>query len=71
MRLRVISGADVEQVRIALGDDDYRVAGQAHLMNLPVRISGRLESRGGFRRLTGARGVVPLPTGEAEAEEPS
>ncbi|MFF9479124.1 hypothetical protein [Streptomyces sp. NPDC014733] len=71
VRLRVITGADVEQVRVALGDDDYRVAGQAHLMNLPVRISGRLESRGGFRRLTGARGVVPLPTGDPEPGEPS
>ncbi|MCK7627904.1 hypothetical protein MUU72_33265 [Streptomyces sp. RS10V-4] len=68
VRLRVLAGADVGQVRIALGAEDYRTAGHAHLAGLPVRISGRLESRGGFRRITGAREVTPVPSDPADRD---
>lgn len=68
VRLRVISGADVLQVRVALGEEDYRIAGHAHLVGLPVRVSGRLESRGGFRRITGGRDVTPVQVDEAERD---
>ncbi|MFG2192238.1 hypothetical protein [Streptomyces sp. NPDC048639] len=68
VRLRVLAGADVPQVRVALDEDAYRIAGHAHLVGLPVRVSGRLESRGGFRRLTGAEGVMPVQVDEAERD---
>ncbi|AZM45012.1 hypothetical protein DMB38_03470 [Streptomyces sp. WAC 06738] len=68
VRLRVLAGADVTEVRTSLGEEAYRVAGQAHLAGVPVRLSGMLESRGGFRRLTGASGVRPVPVTDAEAE---
>lgn len=68
VRLRVLAGAAVTQVRVALEEDDYRIAGQAHLLGLPVRISGRLESGGGFRRITGARGVTPVRVDDAERD---
>ncbi|MEV4231656.1 hypothetical protein AB0J81_32170, partial [Streptomyces bobili] len=59
---------DVPHVRLTLDEDDYRIAGQAHLVGLPVRVQGRLERRGGFRRLTGARGVVPVQVDDAERD---
>ncbi|MFJ9410112.1 hypothetical protein [Streptomyces sp. NPDC101393] len=68
VRLRVITGADVVQVRVALGEEDYRIAGHAHLVGLPIRVSGRLESRGGFRRITGGRDVTPVQVDEAERD---
>ncbi|MGI5467707.1 hypothetical protein [Streptomyces sp. CA-132043] len=68
VRLRVLAGADVAQVRVALGEEDYRIAGHAHLLGLPVRVTGRLESRGGFRRITGARDVTPVQVDEAERD---
>ncbi|MHC3471646.1 hypothetical protein ACYF6T_23530 [Streptomyces sp. 7R007] len=68
VRLRVIAGAEVPHVRLTLDEEDYRIAGQAHLVGLPVRVQGRLESRGGFRRLTGASGVVPVQVDEAERD---
>ncbi|MFI9310045.1 hypothetical protein [Streptomyces triculaminicus] len=68
VRLRVLEGADVPQVRATLTDDDYRAAGHAHLAGLPVRVSGRLESRGGFRRLADAHSVTPVPADEAERD---
>ncbi|WP_030787115.1 hypothetical protein [Streptomyces sp. NRRL S-920] len=68
VRLRVIAGAEVPQVRMALDEDSYRVAGHAHLVGLPIRVHGRLESRGGFRRLTGATGVVPVQVDEADRD---
>ncbi|MBC2868927.1 hypothetical protein H1R13_29395 [Streptomyces mexicanus] len=67
-RLRVIAGADVPYVRVTLREEDYRVAGHAHLVGLPVRVLGRLESRGGFRRLTGACEVVPVPVDDEERD---
>ncbi|MGV9704018.1 hypothetical protein [Streptomyces sp. NPDC003483] len=67
-RLRVIAGAEVPYVRVTLGEEDYRIAGQAHLVGLPVRVHGRLESRGGFRRLTDATGVAPVQVDEAERD---
>ncbi|USQ87247.1 hypothetical protein NFX46_28115 [Streptomyces phaeoluteigriseus] len=68
VRLRVIAGVEVPHVRLTLGEEDYRIAGQAHLVGLPVRVQGRLESRGGFRRLTGARDVVPVQVDDAERD---
>jgi hypothetical protein len=68
VRLRVLAGADVPHVRITLDEEAYRIAGHAHLVGLPVRVQGRLESRGGFRRLTGAHGVVPVQVDDAERD---
>ncbi|MBD0419577.1 hypothetical protein H0H10_10445 [Streptomyces sp. TRM S81-3] len=68
VRLRVLAGAEVPHVRITLDEESYRIAGHAHLVGLPVRVHGRLESRGGFRRLTGAREVVPVQVDEAERD---
>ncbi|MFF3290159.1 hypothetical protein [Streptomyces sp. NPDC003023] len=68
VRLRVLAGADVPHVRVALDEDAYRAAGHAHLVGVPIRVAGRLESRGGFRRLTDASGVVPVPVDEAERD---
>ncbi|MDQ8703189.1 hypothetical protein RCO28_11925 [Streptomyces sp. LHD-70] len=68
VRLRVIAGADVPHVRMSLDEEAYRIAGHAHLVGLPVRVHGRLESRGGFRRLTGASDVVPVQVDEAERD---
>lgn len=68
IRLRVIAGAEIPQVRITLDEEDYRIAGHAHLVGLPVRLHGQLESRGGFRRLTGACGVAPVQVEEAERD---
>ncbi|MGW4492188.1 hypothetical protein [Streptomyces sp. NPDC004376] len=68
VRLRVLTGAEVAHLRLTLGEEDYRIAGYAHLVGLPVRVHGRLERRGGFRRLTGATGVVPVQVDEAERD---
>lgn len=68
VRLRVLAGAEVPHVRVALDEDSYRTAGHAHLVGLPIRVAGRLESRGGFRRLTDASGVTPVAVDEAERD---
>ncbi|MFD4634917.1 hypothetical protein ACFVYR_29360 [Streptomyces sp. NPDC058284] len=68
VRIRVIAGADVPHVRMTLDEEAYRIAGHAHLVGLPIRVHGRLESRGGFRRLTGASGVVPVQVDDAERD---
>ncbi|MYZ09916.1 hypothetical protein GT028_21430 [Streptomyces sp. SID2999] len=68
VRLRVLAGAEVPHLRLTLGEEDYRIAGHAHLVGLPVRVRGRLERRGGFRRLTGATGVVPVRVDETERD---
>ncbi|MFF3965254.1 hypothetical protein ACFYZI_27245 [Streptomyces griseorubiginosus] len=68
VRLRVIAGAEIPHLRLTLDEEAYRIAGQAHLVGLPVRVHGRLESRGGFRRLTGATDVVPVQVDEAERD---
>ncbi|MGI5199503.1 hypothetical protein ACQEVY_38715 [Streptomyces sp. CA-288835] len=68
VRLRVIAGAEIPHVRMTLDEEAYRIAGHAHLLGLPVRVHGRLESRGGFRRLTGASGVAPVQVDEAERD---
>ncbi|WP_107416895.1 MULTISPECIES: hypothetical protein [unclassified Streptomyces] len=68
VRLRVLAGADVAHLRVTLDEDGYRTAVRAHLAGLPLRVSGRLESRGGFRRLTGAHGVAPVQVDAAERE---
>ncbi|MET8825381.1 hypothetical protein ABZX40_00690 [Streptomyces sp. NPDC004610] len=69
VRLRVLAGADIPHVRLTLDEEDYRIAGHAHLVGLPIRVHGRLESRGGFRRLTGAGGVVPVQVDEEERDQ--
>ncbi|MEV5439718.1 hypothetical protein AB0K80_27455 [Streptomyces sp. NPDC052682] len=68
VRLRVLAGAEVPYLRITLDEEAYRIAGHAHLAGLPVRVQGRLDSRGGFRRLTGAHGVVPVQVDDAERD---
>lgn len=68
VRLRVIAGAEVPHIRLTLDEESYRIAGHAHLVGLPVRVHGRLESRGGFRKITGASGVVPVQVDEAERD---
>ncbi|MDN3295322.1 hypothetical protein QWM81_14925 [Streptomyces ficellus] len=68
VRLRVLAGAEVPHVRVALDEEAYRTAGHAHLAGLPIQVAGRLESRGGFRRLTDASGVVPVQVDEAERD---
>ncbi|CAL9573478.1 hypothetical protein SUDANB6_04919 [Streptomyces sp. enrichment culture] len=68
VRLRVLAGAEVPHVRMTLDEEAYRIAGHAHLVGLPVRVHGRLESRGGFRRLTGASGVAPVQVDDAERD---
>jgi threonyl-tRNA synthetase len=70
VRLRVPAGAEVPHVRLELDEEAYRIAGQAHLVGLPVRVEGRLESRGGFRRLTRTTQVVPVRVDEAERGRP-
>ncbi|MEV7286637.1 hypothetical protein AB0O01_19035 [Streptomyces sp. NPDC093252] len=69
VRLRVLAGAEIPHVRLTLDEEDYRIAGHAHLVGLPIRVHGRLESRGGFRRLTGAGGVVPVQVDEEERDQ--
>lgn len=68
VRLRVLAGAEVAHVRIELDEEAYRIAGHAHLVGLPLRVEGRLENRGGFRRLTGASQVAPVQVDEAERD---
>ncbi|WP_018570245.1 hypothetical protein [Streptomyces sp. PsTaAH-124] len=67
-RLRVLAGAEVPYVRVVLAEEDYRTAGHAHLAGLPVRMRGRLESRGGFRQVTGACEVVPVRVDDEERD---
>lgn len=71
VRLRVLAGADVSEVRTSLDEDAYGVACRAHLAGVPVRLTGRLESRGGFRRLTGASDVRPAPVEDADRDRPA
>ncbi|MDQ0797467.1 hypothetical protein [Streptomyces sp. B1I3] len=68
VRLRVLAGAEVGHVRMELDEEAYRIAGHAHLVGLPLRVEGRLENRGGFRRLTGASQVAPVQVDEAERD---
>ncbi|MEV4443820.1 hypothetical protein AB0K09_33555, partial [Streptomyces sp. NPDC049577] len=68
IRLRVLSGADIPEARATLGEDDYRTAGHAHLLGLPVTLDGRLESGDGFRRLADAGHVAPVQVDEAERD---
>ncbi len=68
VRLRVLSGADVDEVRVKLPDAEYRVAVAAHLDGTPVRLRGRLERKGGFRRVAGARDLTPVELDDAERE---
>ncbi|GAA2979510.1 hypothetical protein [Streptomyces fulvorobeus] len=68
VRLRVLAGAEVAHVRMELDEEAYRIAGQAHLVGLPIRVEGRLESRGGFRRLSGASQVAPVQVDETERD---
>lgn len=64
----MLAGAEVPHVRLELDEEAYRIAGHAHLVGLPVRVAGRLESRGGFRRLTRTSQVVPVQVDDAERD---
>ncbi|MGP3974723.1 hypothetical protein ACTWQF_12120 [Streptomyces sp. 8N114] len=68
VRLDVLAGTEVTQIRARLDEEGYRRAVHAHLAGLPLRIAGLLESRGGFRRLSGAYDVAPVPVPEAARE---
>ncbi|WP_443047596.1 hypothetical protein [Streptomyces sp. NBC_00354] len=68
IRLRVLAGAEIPYVRAVLDEEAYRVAGHAHLVGVPIRVSGRLQRRGGFRRLTDATDVTPVPLDEVERD---
>ncbi|MFE2168205.1 hypothetical protein ACFXB3_24570 [Streptomyces sp. NPDC059447] len=68
VRVRVLAGAEVPYVRAALDEESYRVAVHAHLAGLPIRVSGRLQRRGGFRRLADAADVTPVPLDEVERD---
>ncbi|WP_405494871.1 hypothetical protein [Streptomyces sp. NBC_00096] len=68
VRLRVLAGAEIPYVRVVLDEESYRVAGHAHLVGMPIRVSGRLQRRGGFRRLTDATDVRPVPLDEVERD---
>lgn len=68
VRLRVLGGADVGELRVRLADPAYRLAAEAHLAGTPVRVSGRLERRSGFRRLAHPHGLEPCGLEEAERE---
>ncbi|MFJ6620271.1 hypothetical protein ACIQOW_22175 [Kitasatospora sp. NPDC091335] len=57
VRLRVLAGAEVRELRLRLPDPDYRLAAEAHLAGLPVRVRGRLDRNDGFRRLAGPHGL--------------
>ena len=66
VRLRVLSGAEVDEVRVRLDEESYRTAVRAHLAGVPVRLRGRLERKGGFRRLSDPAGLVPVELDAAE-----
>ena len=68
VRLRVLSGAEVSEVRVRLDDRAYRLAAEAHLAGAPVQVSGRLERRGGFRKLGHPRDLRPVRLEEAERD---
>ncbi|MFB6894110.1 hypothetical protein ACFCX4_32915 [Kitasatospora sp. NPDC056327] len=68
VRLRVLGGAEVDEVKVRLPDPAYRLAAGAHLAGTPVRVSGRLERRGGFRRLARPTGLEPCGLEDAERE---
>ncbi|GAA2260935.1 hypothetical protein GCM10010145_31200 [Streptomyces ruber] len=68
VRLRVLTGAEVADVRVILDEEAYRLAGHAHLVGLPVRVDGRLASRGGFRRVTDVSAVEPVAVDDAERD---
>ncbi|MBV2155551.1 hypothetical protein [Kitasatospora sp. SUK 42] len=57
VRLRVLGGAEVRELKLRLPDPDYRLAAEAHLAGAPVRVSGRLDRRDGFRTLTRPHGL--------------
>ena len=61
-------GSRCRTSRVALEEEAYRTAGHAHLVGLPIRVVGRLESRGGFRRLTDATDVTPVQVDDAERD---
>ncbi|MFC9327702.1 hypothetical protein [Kitasatospora sp. NPDC057015] len=68
VRLRVLGGAEVAEVRVRLDERAYRLAAEAHLAGTPVRVSGRLERRGGFRKLGHPRDLEPVRLEDAERE---
>ncbi|MBW8091090.1 hypothetical protein IGW14_24595 [Streptomyces hygroscopicus subsp. hygroscopicus] len=57
-------------MRIALDGDGCRIAGHARPVGLPIRVRGRLGSRGGFRRLGRVTGVTPVRVDRAGRDRP-
>ncbi|WP_329499779.1 hypothetical protein [Kitasatospora herbaricolor] len=68
VRLRVLSGAEVAEVKVRLDDRGYRLAAEAHLTGVPVRVAGRLERRGGFRKLARPHDLELVRLEDAERE---
>ncbi|NXY97980.1 hypothetical protein HYE82_27110 [Streptomyces sp. BR123] len=68
VRLQVLSGADVPQVRMALDERAYRIAGHAHLAGVPIRVTGLLQRRGGFRSVAEIGDVRAVPLDEAQRD---
>ncbi|MFF1872870.1 hypothetical protein [Streptomyces sp. CB03911] len=68
VRLRVLSGAEVAEVKVRLDDRGYRLAAEAHLTGVPVRVGGRLERRGGFRKLARPHDLELVRLEDAERE---
>jgi hypothetical protein len=64
----VLSGAEVAEVRVRLDEEAYRTAALAHLAGTAVRVSGRLERKGGFRRLTRACDLALCELDDAERD---
>ncbi|MFE2630675.1 hypothetical protein ACFXDP_22510, partial [Streptomyces sp. NPDC059374] len=61
-------GAVEPPARLTQVAEAHRSAGRPHVVRLPVRVRGRLESRGGFRRLAGASEVVPVQVDDVERD---
>ncbi|WP_084718865.1 hypothetical protein [Streptacidiphilus carbonis] len=68
VRLAVLAGADVDEVRVRLGDEDYRTAVESHLAGVPVRLRARLERKGGFRKLSVPSALVRVELDAAERD---
>jgi hypothetical protein len=68
VRLRVLAGVDVDEIRVQLEEDDYLAAVRAHLDGVPVRLAGRLERKGGFRRLSQPRDLTIVRLDAAERD---
>jgi hypothetical protein len=55
-------------VQVRLDEAAYRIAVHAHLVGLPVRVTGCLESISGFRTIVEPTAVVPVHVDEVERD---